>query len=86
MDCVNTKRTAKENITVKSVKIVPPVRTSKTTTKDTQKFARNLPQDNADSKVIVLINIKNIMSWMKGSSSLRKFPIHKPIRMRKTTS
>ena len=60
------------NITVKSVKIVPPVRTSKTTTKDTQKFARNLPQDNADSKVIAPINIwsppqvKNKMRWLKG--------------------
>ena len=54
---VNTKRTAKENLTVKSVKILPPVRTSKTATKDTQKFAEILPQENAGSKVIAPINI-----------------------------
>ena len=39
-DFVNTKRTAKENITVKRLKIIPHVRTLKTATKYIQKFAK----------------------------------------------
>ena len=71
-DFVYTKRSAKENITVKSVKILPPESTSKNATKDIQKFAQNLPQENAGSKVIASINIwsppqvKNKMRWLKG--------------------